>query len=140
MREVYTQSGPGAVSLSFTTDLAAVRELVRRCAEEADLSEKRVIDLVIAVSEVAANTVQHARSAGTIDIWRNADEFICQITDEGVMADPLAGSSAPRLDAASGFGLWMVKQVCDKVDVHSDQSGTTICMHMNLTDRPAPVE
>ena len=53
-------------SLTFTTDLAAVRELVRRHARKAGLADNRAVDLVIAVSEVAANTVQHARTSGRL--------------------------------------------------------------------------
>jgi anti-sigma regulatory factor (Ser/Thr protein kinase) len=125
---------PGAVSLTFTTDLAEVRELVRRCTKEAGLSEERAIDLVIAVGEVASNTVQHARTAGTIEIWQDSGEMICQITDAGFISDPLAGSREPLPGATDGYGLWMVNQVCDKVDMHSDEAGTTIRMHMNLKD------
>jgi anti-sigma regulatory factor (Ser/Thr protein kinase) len=124
----------GAVSLTFTTDLASVRALVRRCAVEAGLSENRAVDLVIAVSEVAANTVQHARTAGTLDIWHDADQIVCQITDAGFVSDPLVGTRPPHLRATSGFGLWMVNEVCDKVDLHSDKTGTTIRMQMNLKD------
>jgi anti-sigma regulatory factor (Ser/Thr protein kinase) len=132
MRELPFPSRSGAVSLTFTTDLAAVRALVRRCAQEAGLSNTRAVDLVIAVSEVAANTVQHARTAGQLDIWADADEIICQVTDAGFVADPLAGSRAPRPGATSGHGLWMVNQVCDRVELRSDETGTTIRMHMSL--------
>jgi anti-sigma regulatory factor (Ser/Thr protein kinase) len=125
---------PGAVSLTFTTDLAAVRAVVRRCAERAGLSDKRAIDLVIAVSEVAANTVQHARTAGTLDIWHDAGEIICQVTDGGFIADPLAGARAPGPGAMSGYGLWMVSQVCDTVVFDSDETGTTVRMRMSLKD------
>jgi anti-sigma regulatory factor (Ser/Thr protein kinase) len=124
------------MSLTFTTDLAAVRALVRRCTKEAGLTEERAIDLVIAVSEVVANTVQHARSAGTLDIWYDANEIICQVTDAGFIGDPLAGARAPLPGASTGYGLWMVNQVCDKVDQHSDETGTTIRMHMNLKGLP----
>jgi anti-sigma regulatory factor (Ser/Thr protein kinase) len=127
-------SVPSAVSLTFTTDLAAVRAVVCRYATEAGLSEIRAIDLMIAVSEVAANTMQHARTTGTLDIWHDSDEIICQVTDTGYIADPLAGARMPRPGAAAGYGLWMVSRVCDRVDLQSDETGTTIRMHMNLTD------
>jgi anti-sigma regulatory factor (Ser/Thr protein kinase) len=136
MREVPSRSMPGAVSLTFVTDLADVRELVRRCASEAGLSEARAIDLVIAVSEVAGNTLRHAQTAGTLDIWHDADEIICQVTDSGFISDPLAGSRRPEPGATSGFGLWMVNQVCDRVDLRSDQTGTTIRMHIKLSGSP----
>jgi anti-sigma regulatory factor (Ser/Thr protein kinase) len=139
MREMPFPQVPGAVSLAFTTDLAAVRALVRRRAQEAGLSEERAIDLVIAVGEVAANTVQHARTAGTIDIWSDTEEIVCQISDAGHINDPLAGSRAPEPGATTGYGLWMVNQVCDEVDLHSSESGTTIRMHMRIKDLP-PVQ
>jgi anti-sigma regulatory factor (Ser/Thr protein kinase) len=134
VREPSFPPGPGAVSLRFTADLAAVRALVRRCTEEVGLTEKRAIDLVIAVAEVAANTVHHARTAGTLDIWHDAHEIICQITDGGFISDPLAGSHAPPPGATAGHGLWLVNQVCDRVALQSDETGTTIRMHMNLKD------
>jgi anti-sigma regulatory factor (Ser/Thr protein kinase) len=127
-------SVPSAVSLTFTTDLAAVRAVVSRYAAEAGLSEMRSADLVIAVNEVAANTMQHAHAKGVLDIWQDTDEVICQVTDTGYIADPLAGSRMPRPGAMTGYGLWMVNRVCDQVDLRSDETGTTIRMHMNLTD------
>jgi anti-sigma regulatory factor (Ser/Thr protein kinase) len=134
VREIPRPTAPGAISLTFTTDLAAVRALVRQSAEEAGLSEKRAIDLLIAVGEVAANTVQHAQTPGTLDIWHDADEIICQITDAGFISDPLAGAHAPQPGATAGYGLWMVNQVCDKVHLQSDETGTIIRMHMTLKD------
>jgi anti-sigma regulatory factor (Ser/Thr protein kinase) len=132
MHEVPSRPLPGAVSLTFTTDLAAVRELVRKCAKDAGLADDRVTDLIIAVGEVIANTVQHVKAPGTLDIWHDADEIACQVTDVGFISDPLAGSRAPDLGATTGYGLWLVNQVCDRVDLHSDKTGTTIRMHMNL--------
>jgi anti-sigma regulatory factor (Ser/Thr protein kinase) len=120
------------MSLTYTTDLSAVREFVRRCARDAGLAEARAIDLVLAVSEVAANTLRHAKSAGTLEIWHNSDEIVCQIKDKGVITDPLAGQRRPGADASGGHGLWIVNQVCDLVEMRSDESGTTIELHMAL--------
>jgi len=119
-------------TLTFTTDLSAVRAMVASHARQAGLSAARVIDLVLAVSEVAANTFRHARSAGTLDIWHDADEIVCQITDDGFISDPLVGTRRPAVDAMGGHGLWLVNQVCDRVDLRSDQTGTTIRLHMFL--------
>jgi anti-sigma regulatory factor (Ser/Thr protein kinase) len=120
------------MSFTFTTDLSAVRLLVQRCAREAGLSEARAVDLVLAVSEVAANTLRHAKSPGTLDIWHDADEIICQIQDKGVITDPLAGRRRPSAESMGGHGLWLVNQVCDLVEMRSDDSGTTIRLHMDL--------
>jgi len=120
------------VSYHYTTDLAAIRAIAHEHAVKAGLSEARAIDLVLAVSEVAANTVRHAKSPGSLQIWHDAHEIVCQLHDEGKITDPLAGRRAPSLDANGGHGLWIVNEVCDQVDLRSDETGTTIRLHMTL--------
>lgn len=130
---------PGAMSYAYTTDLAAVRAVVYRYARQAGLTESRAIDLVLAVSEVAANTVRHAKSPGSLKIWYDTEEIVCQIQDEGTITDPLAGRRQPSLEAMGGHGLWIVNQVCDEVEMRSDETGTTIRLHMDLPQvRPGP--
>jgi anti-sigma regulatory factor (Ser/Thr protein kinase) len=116
----------------YTTNLSEVRALAEKHARVAGLPEDRVVDFVIAVSEVAGNTVRHAKSPGTIEIWSDDDEIACEIRDTGVIADPLAGSKPPPPDADGGHGLWLVYKVCDRVELHSDKDGTVIRMHMSL--------
>jgi anti-sigma regulatory factor (Ser/Thr protein kinase) len=123
---------PGAMSYRYTTDLAAVRAVVYRYAIAAGLPESRAIDLVLAVSEVAANTVRHAKSPGSLKIWYDPEEIVCQIQDDGIITDPLAGRRQPSLEAMGGHGLWIVNQVCDEVEMRSDETGTTIRLHMRL--------
>ena len=121
-----------AMSYRYTTDLAAVRAVVYRHAMQAGLPESRAIDLVLAVSEIAANTIRHAKSPGSLKIWYDTKEIVCQIQDEGVITDPLAGRRRPSLEAMGGHGLWIVNQVCDEVEMCSDETGTTIRLHMEL--------
>ena len=123
---------PDAMSYSYTTDLAAIRAVVHRYAILAGLSESRATDLVLAVSEVAANTVRHAGSPGSLKIWYDSDEIVCQVHDDGFINDPTVGRRKPSLDAMGGHGLWLVNEVCDEVDMRSDESGTTIRLHMKL--------
>jgi anti-sigma regulatory factor (Ser/Thr protein kinase) len=116
----------------YTTNLSEVRALAEKQARMAGLPDDRVVDFVIAVSEVAGNTVRHAKSPGSIEIWSNDDEIICEICDEGVITDPQVGSQPPPPDASGGHGLWLVHQVCDRVEVRSGKDGTVIRMHMSL--------
>jgi anti-sigma regulatory factor (Ser/Thr protein kinase) len=116
----------------YTTNLSEVRSLAERHARKAGLPEARVGDFVIAVSEVAANTVRHARSTGSMEIWTGAGELVCEIRDSGVISDPMAGRKPPPPDSDGGHGLWLVNQVCDRVELHSDENGTVIRMHMSL--------
>ena len=126
----------GAVYHTYRTDLSRVRGLVLKYAGEAGLTESRANDLALAVGEVTANTLRHTRSPGTLGLWRDQDEVICETRDEGSIADPLAGRRRPAPDAAGGHGLWIVHQVCDLVELNSDASGTTIRMHMTVDDHP----
>jgi len=121
----------------YTTNLSEVRALAERHARKVGLPEARVVDFVIAVSEVAANTVRHARSAGSMEIWADADEIVCEIRDGGVIRDPMAGRQPPPPDSSGGHGLWLVHQVCDRVELHSDENGTVVRLHMSLGGRDA---
>lgn len=121
-----------AMSHTYRTNLSEVRALVFKQAIAAGLSEARANDLVLAVSEVAANTLRHTRSSGTLDIWRDQGEVICQVRDSGTITDPLVGRRMPPPDASGGHGLWLVHQVCDLVELRSDSAGTTVRMHMTI--------
>jgi anti-sigma regulatory factor (Ser/Thr protein kinase) len=117
---------------TYRSDLSRVRALVLQHAREAGLSESRANDLVLAVSEVAANTLRHTKSSGTLAVWHDANEVVCEIHDEGTITDPFAGHRKPAPGAAGGHGLWLVRQVCDLVELTSDAGGTTVRMHMAL--------
>ena len=117
---------------TYRTDLSQVRALVLQHARRAGLTESRANDLVLAVSEVAANTLRYTRAPGTLALWHDAHEVICEIHDEGTITDPLVGRRRPPADASGGHGLWLVHQVCDLVELHSDTTGTTIRMHMTI--------
>jgi anti-sigma regulatory factor (Ser/Thr protein kinase) len=116
----------------YTTNLSEVRALAETQARAAGLAEDRVVDIVIAVSEVAANTVRHARSPGSLEIWCDAKEIVCEIRDAGVITDPMAGRQPPAADASGGHGLWLVYQICDQVELDSGEGGTVIRLHMSL--------
>ena len=87
---------------------------------------------MLAVSELAANTLRHTDGGGTVQVWRTAGQMICQVADTGRITDPLAGHRAPSDDLLGGQGLWLVNQVCDLVQARSGQAGTTTRLHMRL--------
>ncbi len=116
----------------YTTNLSEVRVLAETQARQAGLGEDRIMDFVIAVSEIAANTVRHAHSPGSMDIWSDDKEIVCEIRDRGVITDPRAGQVPPPPDASGGHGLWLVHQICDQVELDSGENGTVIRLHMTL--------
>jgi anti-sigma regulatory factor (Ser/Thr protein kinase) len=122
---------PGLVeSYPFHLDLAPVREIVRARARGAGLPPHRVIDLVLAVGEATANTVRHAGGAGTLRIWQDETEIVCEVSDGGSMKDPQAGRRPPAAGTRGGQGLWIIHQACDQVEVTSGDTGTVLRMHM----------
>jgi len=124
----------GARQLPYTSDLRAVRAFVAAEAGHAGLGDDRAADLVLAVGEVAANTIRHAGAQGTLLAWTTGTEIICQASDRGQIRDPLAGRRRPP--ETGGLGLWVVNQVCDLVELRSGPGGTVIRMHMLLDRGP----
>jgi anti-sigma regulatory factor (Ser/Thr protein kinase) len=119
--------------ITYRHDLARVRDFVRMQAGKAGLSALRTGDLVIAVSELAANTLRHTQGGGSLHIWVDPGEVICEIHDDGHNTDPSGGRVRPAATAGHGHGLWVVRQLCDDVDIRSDSDGTTIQLRMRIT-------
>jgi len=124
-----------AETLGYRDDLRQVRRFVATKAKGAGLAPPRIPDLVIAIGELAGNTLRHTGGGGTVHVWRTSDEVICQVADTGHIADPLARYRARSGEMAGGNGLWLVNQVCDLVQARTGQAGTTTRLHMRL-NRP----
>jgi anti-sigma regulatory factor (Ser/Thr protein kinase) len=120
-----------ALTLSYGTDLHAVRRLVADHASSAGLCPERAADLVLAVSEIAANTLRHTSGDGLLRVWHTEQEILCQVQDYGWITDPLAGQRRRPADEP-GHGLWVVHQVCDLVEVRTGAAGTMVRLHMRL--------
>jgi anti-sigma regulatory factor (Ser/Thr protein kinase) len=118
--------------LHYDSDLRPVRSFVASAAQRAGLSASRTADLVLAISELAANTLRHTGAGGTLHVWRSAGVLICQVRDTGQITDPLAGRRSQPAEGAGGKGLWLVNQVCDLVQARTRQGDTTIRLHMRL--------
>jgi anti-anti-sigma factor len=118
--------------MTYRDELADVRDFVKAQAVRAGLPSPRAGDLVIAASEIAANTLRHAGGKGLVRIWAQDGEVICEFRDSGIISDPHAGLTRPEDPVDGGLGLWVVRQVCDAVDIESGASGTTVRLHMNL--------
>lgn len=114
--------------------LAEVREYAEAWARGTALTPARRGDLVLAVSEAAANSLSHGGGKGTLRLWATGGAragVVVEISDGGRLADPLAGRRRPSLASANGGrGLWMIHQLCDLVEVRATESGFTLRLHM----------
>ncbi len=117
----------GAAEARFDgTSLSGVRELVRAEAEAAGFSAAQREDFVLAVSELAANSVRHGGGEGFARVWQADDGLVCDIVDLGHLGDPLAGRVRPKAGQLGGQGLWLVTQLCDLVQIRPFPEGTTV--------------
>lgn len=120
-------------------ELRAIRGRVAAEAEAAGLRAERVAHLVCAVNEVATNAVQHGGGAGALRTWLDAPErgiryrgLVCEVVSHGEFTAQFPGYLPPSRDTTSGRGLWLVRQLCDRVDIRSSAGRSVVRMTMFL--------
>ncbi|WP_329790375.1 anti-sigma factor RsbA family regulatory protein [Lentzea sp. DG1S-22] len=112
----------GAEEHPFTVGtLAHVRKLVAAFAHT--LRREQVEDLVLAVNELATNSILHASGRGVLRMWREDGTVVCEVSDSGT-------GFPPSFTGLSGFGIVMVNLLCDLVRTHTSHSGTTVRVHL----------
>lgn len=133
LREELPEPPIAPTSLSFEArDLGTVRHIVAGCGNEAGLDHRRMADLVIAIDEVATNSILHGGGRGTLRFWSHARSLVFEIKDRGHIDELLVGRQRPALGQHSGHGLWLVNELCDLVELRSSSAGTTVRLHMSL--------
>lgn len=113
--------------------LQAVRKFAGRQAALAGMSESKKDDVLFVVNEVATNSVRHAGGQGQLRAWRDRDELVFEIRDDGRIREPLVGRTRPALGQIDGMGLWLVNHLCELVQVRSSAAGTVVRMHIALS-------
>jgi anti-sigma regulatory factor (Ser/Thr protein kinase) len=131
--------------------LPELRAEVLAQARRAGLSESRAIDVVLAVHELAANSVRHGAGTGRLRMWKLTGALCCQVDD----GDPPASGDSPgrpagRISTAAsqtrasrltpmsswpsepGHGLWVVRQVADHTHVVPGPGGTRVRLTFDL--------
>jgi anti-sigma regulatory factor (Ser/Thr protein kinase) len=131
------ETGPGRrprpLVCSSRDDLRALRAAVAARAVAAGLPARRADDLVLAAHEIAANAHLHGGGSATLRTWTDAGEFLCEVADHGCgMSDPEAGTTPPAPTQIGGRGLWLARQLCDRVQVSTGASGTVVLLHLTL--------
>ena len=112
-----------------------LRVFIARRAREAGLGAERTDDLVLAVNEVATNSVRHGGGRGTLRTWQEGGAVICEVRDGGRLDDPLAGRRRPDRPQVGGHGLWLANQVCDLVQLRRSPRASPCACTCAWTDR-----
>ena len=122
-------SSPTKVSFRGA-DLMPLRVRVREWAAGGQLDGERAERLVLAVNELATNSVRHGGGGGLLLMWREGETLMCEVRDLGRIEEPLVGLRRPSPDRPSGRGLWLVNQVCDLVQIRSAHTGSAVRIHL----------
>jgi anti-sigma regulatory factor (Ser/Thr protein kinase) len=112
--------------------LQLVRSTTAGLGEEAGLEAERTEDLVLAVNEMATNSLRHGGGRGVLRMWRDAGSLVCEVRDGGRIEDPLVGRRVPRPGQVGGWGVWTAHQISDLVQLRSGHDGTVVRIHMHL--------
>ncbi len=122
-----------AEELAFTGGTVAwLRQLVSDWALGLELGYERTEQLVLAVTELASNSVHHGGGGGTLRMWREQGTLLVEVQDRGHIQDPLIGRTRPGPEQPTGRGLWVVNHLCDLVQIRSASAGSVVRVHMRL--------
>jgi anti-sigma regulatory factor (Ser/Thr protein kinase) len=125
---------PDTACLAFRSgDLGRLRAFVAEQAGLAGLGEAPAEALVLAVNEIATNSIRHGGGHGELHAWTDGESLVCEVSDSGLITAPMAGRLQPPLGAAGGGGLWVANQVCDLVEIYSSAGGTAVRARMYLS-------
>jgi anti-sigma regulatory factor (Ser/Thr protein kinase) len=107
-------------------DLSGLRSVVGRLSDQAGMRHEAADDMVLAAHELATNSIRHGGGEGTLRAWTQPDAFVVEVSDRGVIEDPLVGRDVIDELSENGRGVWMANQLCDLVQVRSGGSGTVV--------------
>jgi anti-sigma regulatory factor (Ser/Thr protein kinase) len=125
---------PSALRLKFhgVSQLSTLRGFVISYVTWAGAVLQAAEQFVQAVDEVATNAIDHGGGSGLLRVWTDPQRISCDVSDTGAgVRDPLAGR-LPTGFTARGRGLWLARQLCDLVELHSNPGGTTVRLHLAL--------
>jgi anti-sigma regulatory factor (Ser/Thr protein kinase) len=113
-------------------DLSDLRAWGDAWARSYGLSEDRNDDLALALHEVCNNTIRFGGGHGTISRWQDGSSLICEVADTGRISDLLVGRVLPPVTGEGGRGVWLANQLCDLVQIRSDDGQTQVRLQMEL--------
>jgi len=119
---------PELLVRSDLPDLRTARHVIGDAIEQHLPSDRRE-EALLAISEAMANGVRHGTGATTAALWTRADELVCVIRNDGpAISDPFAGYRPPARPASNGMGLWITRQLADRLEIDHDERGPVITL------------
>jgi anti-sigma regulatory factor (Ser/Thr protein kinase) len=110
-------------------DLRHVREVVRTIAGER--IPDRADNAVLAVHEVAVNSIVHGGGRGVLLIDETSDSIVFTVEDaDGTGSVPQVQATVS--EATSGRGLWIAQRLSDRLIIETRPTRTRVCVHLTL--------
>lgn len=133
-RQPLPPPGGDAETIRFTgRELKRLRQGVGDYARARGMDRNLITSLVISVSEIAANSVEHGAGHGTITMWVADGELVCEVADPGgALHDPLPGYIPPEPESPRGYGLWISRQLCDLVELRAEDGLLRVRLHLKM--------
>jgi anti-sigma regulatory factor (Ser/Thr protein kinase) len=122
-----------AIQLEFgIADLSAVRQLLGEFGRDAEVADERLEGFVLAVHEVAANSIVHGGETGHLGLWRGVRKLVCEIQSRSRITDPAAGTELPPHDETGGRGLWIANQLADRLEIRTSALGSAVRLELDF--------
>jgi anti-sigma regulatory factor (Ser/Thr protein kinase) len=123
---------PGDALMVEAGSLSLLREAVARFARRCGLSGTAVRDFVLVANELATNVIIHGGGIGRMWLWCRGGAVYCQVSDQGggMTRPESAGTTAREPAATGGRGLWLIRQLCQRLYIATDATGTTVTVAM----------
>lgn len=122
----------------FSARLSEVRH-VRRFVGEFMAGRSCADDAIIAVSELAANAIQHSGSDGggdfTVRLAHREGAVLIAVTNAGGAERPTLGRNSP--EDTSGRGLFIVDSISRRWGVVQGSAGTSVWCEIGCVHAPA---
>ncbi|TDD65244.1 sensor histidine kinase [Actinomadura rubrisoli] len=114
-------------------ELPGLRAFLGAEAVRLGLPKDRSLPFVLAVNEVATNIIREGGGHGSLWVWAEADELVCDVTDpRSALNDRFLGYAPPRGRHRGEAAMWAVRRLCHIVEIRSGDGGTRIRMHVRL--------
>lgn len=110
--------------------VSAVTGFVADHVTGAELSPSRRIDFVVAVREIAGESVTHGGGEGVVRVWSDPEGVVCEISDRRELDDPLADRQVRAERQPGSHGLWVANQLCDLVQIRSHPPETVMRLYI----------
>jgi len=95
-------------------------------ADRAGLAEARRQDFILAVDEILTNAVRHGGGAGRLELWIDDGTLWFEITDAGLGFAPASPAGLPSPTQVGGRGLWIAREMTDRLTIDSGPDGTVV--------------